>query len=76
MKFTLDRMALGKAIGVLAMSWFALPVLYYMFCKKNASSASMKGTKDAAGEDVNEVADILHGERDSVRAGDGNSKNE
>ena len=34
MKFTLDKVALGKAIGVLAMSWFALPVLYYMFCKK------------------------------------------
>ena len=35
MKFALDKVALGKAIGVLAMSWLALPVLYYMFCKRD-----------------------------------------
>lgn len=30
----IDKIALGKAIGVLAMSWLALPILYCMFKKK------------------------------------------
>ena len=29
-----DKIALGKAFGVLALSWFALPLLYIMFRKK------------------------------------------
>ena len=43
MKLKVNKKALAKAIGVLAMSWLALPVLYYMFCKK--------GEKEENGEE-------------------------
>ena len=30
----LDKVALGKAIGVCALSWLAVPIIYYMIVKK------------------------------------------
>lgn len=33
----IDKVALGKAFGVLAMSWLALPLLYFMFKKKEVT---------------------------------------
>ena len=46
MKFRLDKVALGKAIGVLAMSWLALPVLYYMFSKKGEDEGEEKDSEN------------------------------
>ena len=30
----IDKLALAKAIGILCISWTALPILYYMFKKE------------------------------------------
>ena len=32
MKF--NKTAFMKALGILALSWLALPILYYIFCKR------------------------------------------
>jgi hypothetical protein len=45
----IDKIALGKAIGVLAMSWLALPILYCMFKKKKEvknEALSSEGRED------------------------------
>jgi hypothetical protein len=34
----IDKVALGKAIGVLAIGWLALPILYFMFKKKEVKN--------------------------------------
>lgn len=30
----IDRKALGKAVGICAMSWLAIPVIYYLLVRK------------------------------------------
>lgn len=36
MKF--NKIAFMKALGILALSWLALPILYYMFCKREVKN--------------------------------------
>ena len=30
----INKKAFGKALGLVLLSWLALPILYFMFCKK------------------------------------------
>ena len=46
-----DKIALGKAVGVLAMSWLALPLLYIMFKKKGVKKEENETTSGGRGED-------------------------
>ena len=46
---SIDKIALGKAVAVLAMSWLALPLLYIMFKKKEVKNETISGGR---GEDI------------------------
>ena len=51
-----NKMALGKALGVMAMSWFALPIVYYLFCKKEVKKEENGKEESRRSDDQSEGA--------------------
>jgi len=47
----IDRVVLGKAVGIILLGWLALPIVYYILLKRKGVRKEENGKKEPGGTD-------------------------